>query len=307
MARLISMCLCLSVAVMCTVISVTNAEVVWGGDLLNDAGAFDTQDAQDAWTLYTKEDSGSRVEVVDWAGLSPPNGLILFGSGSSGANYGDWAQAEITFATVANRAHRVVLDGKMPTTRGSRLYSWLNSEEMRVTVSTSTFSTTSWTSQTFDYEAQAGSGATNWLLELQNRTINAETGSVGLYIDNVRVYREVATPQVMAQSVEQVNPGDTIDLMLTNTFGTLNDMLIAFDPDAVVEWTGGAQATVNSVTWNSDNEIIANITLGVSGGQSHFRVVNPYGGESSEFTLVPEPATITLALMGLAGLIVRRR
>ena len=149
MARLISMCLCLSVAVMCTVTSVTNAEVVWGGDLLNDAGAFDTQDAQDAWTLSTK-DSDSRVEVVNWAGLSQPNGLILFGSGSSGANYGDWAQAEITFATVANRAHRVVLDGKMPSTRGSRLYSWLNSEEMRVTVSTTNFSNQYWTSQTFD-------------------------------------------------------------------------------------------------------------------------------------------------------------
>lgn len=306
MARLISMCLCLSVAVMCTVTSVTNAEVVWGGDLLNDAGAFDTQDAQDAWTLSTK-DADSRVEVVNWAYRSQPNGLILCGSGSSGANHGDWAQAEITFATVANRAHRVVLDGKMATTRGTRLYSWLNSEEMRVTVSTTNFSNQYWTSQTFDYEAQAGSGATDWLLELQNRTINAESGSAGLYIDNVRVYREVATPQVMAQSVEQVNPGDTIDLMLTNTFGTLNDMLIAFDPDAIVEWTGGAQATVNSVTWNSDNEIIANITLGVSGGQSHFRVVNPYGGESSAFTLVPEPATITLALMGLAGLIARRR
>jgi hypothetical protein len=288
-----------------------NATVMGTGDLLGGVGGVDTSSEQNAWTL-TVHDSDSLAEFYSSAYVSSHYSTALYGAASGqSANYGDWAQMQTTFSTVANRAHQVHFRGLMPTTSTSRVYVGINGTEQALTVKEAAgyFSRTTWSYTAFDYAAQAGSGSATYSVLLRNQLSSSRSVLTGLYVDDVVVYRELATPQVTSQSLSVLGAGLTANITLGNAGGTLSDMLIAYDPDATVTWLSGAAATVNSLTWNSDNELVANITAGGGAGEAVFSVSNPYGEESDTFTvnITPEPTTMSLVLLGTAGILFRRR
>lgn len=106
----------------------------------------------------------------------------------------------------------------------------------------------------------------------------------------IRVYREVAVPQVTSQSQTDFPPAMTASVALGNGGGTLNDMLVAFDPDVTVEVVSGVPVTVNSVTWNSDNQLTISLTSGRTAGTATLRVTNPYGGQYADVIINVLPA-----------------
>jgi hypothetical protein len=204
-------------------------------------------------------------------------------------------------SSVGNRDHTIVF-------RAKRLNDDIGTTQHRLGVSGSaswgTYVTPTDKSWTTQIVSRANLGAAGFidmeiLFQHQMGTDDPDPAKV-LCLDNIVVIRELAAPEV----TEFTGAGNSWTLV--NEGGENTDAkLIAFDPDVTVSLLSGYDVGTITTTWDSDNQLSLSFENALAGSTT-LRVTNPYGAQTFDITLIPEPTTLGLLACGAVGLIRRK-
>lgn len=219
-----------------------------------------------------------------------------------------YAQPTATFSTVLNREHYYNVWTQQGGSLGSgymRGVMYWNGTLQNMFTSPLGATTTTGFSQKGTSFRPTGTGVYNDF----KIGVNAKTETGTAYFDDLSLFREIAAPEVSSDSHLGVDlqVGQSQTVTISNVGGTHTEggyvFNVYFDPDIQIVTDNG---NISNISWISDTKVSFDI-IANQAGNANLTFTNPYGNQSSDYTLsvVPEPAT--MVILGLGSLVVIRR
>jgi hypothetical protein len=245
------------------------------GNLLNDAGGFEFDGGSGPWILWADGGELSTIHDIATDSRYVKSGSYSWKAGPATAGGKLFRASYLGIPTVANRRHSVVTHARYQTSSPGSTKVAINGVWYAFGSASSIFG------GKYNYfTLPANENTIDLVLQVYSNSANDT-----VYMDDIKLYREVVSPLVGGDNLNNVLVKNKVNNVIFNTYpmfeGYTNEIKIAFDPDIVLSSAGAA---ISNVQWLGDTRVSADIVPS-SAGTLTLTFRNVYSDKDYNYTM----------------------